>query len=263
MNYEAEYDLALEAAMEAGDYLESIDIPAVDSQEGRDIKLEADRQSEMLLVDRLRPTGVPILSEESGYMGEHKKGLEWIIDPLDGTANFWKGMRELACVSVALWENGEPVLGVVNRFCRQEIYGGIVGEGAWLNGRPIRTSCVTHRKDAVLATGFPVKRDYDEGSLSSFIAKVQSFKKIRMLGAAAVMGAFVADGRIDAYTEEQIMLWDIAASSAIVKAAGGIVDIRPLEDHQCICRLFANQVLYEEYMTANTSTACISKGAIC
>lgn len=64
------------------------------------------------------------------------------------------------------------------------------------------------------------------------------------------MGALVADGRIDAYTEEQIMLWDIAASSAIVRAAGGVAEVQPLEGHQCICRLFANRPLYEEYMEA-------------
>ena len=68
-----------------------------------------------------------------------------------------------------------------------------------------------------------------------------------MLGAAAIMGAFVAAGRIDAYTEEQIMFWDIAASSAIVKAAGGAVDIQMLPDYQCICCLFANETLYEEF----------------
>ena len=82
----------------------------------------------------------------------------------------------------------------------------------------------------------------------AFVQKVQSFKKIRMLGAAAVMGAFVADGRIDAYTEEQIMLWDVAASSAIVRAAGGVAEVIPLEEGKCICRLFANQALYDEYM---------------
>lgn len=99
-----------------------------------------------------------------------------------------------------------------------------------------------------MATGFPVKRDYGTESLASFIQNVQSFKKIRMLGAAAIMGSFVADGRIDAYTEEQIMLWDVAASSAIVTSAGGIADVIPLKENKCICRLFANRELYEEYM---------------
>ena len=248
MAYEKEYELALEAAMQAGKYLENLGQAQVDSQKGRDIKLAADKKSEELIIDILRSTGIPILSEDRGCVGENQGSRRWIVDPLDGTANFWKGMRDLSCVSVALWEDSRPVLGVVNRFFSQEIYAGIAGEGAWRNGKPIHTSSVIHRKDAVLATGFPVKRDYGTESLASFIQNVQSFKKIRMLGAAAIMGSFVADGRIDAYTEEQIMLWDVAASSAIVTSAGGIADVIPLKENKCICRLFANRELYEEYM---------------
>lgn len=247
MIWEKEYHLAMQAAVYAGKYLAGLGDAVVDSQLGKDIKLQADRQSEKIIIDILQETGIPILSEECGLIGTHKNGKEWIIDPLDGTANFWKGMRDLSCVSIALWEDGRPVLGVVNRFCQNEMYSGIVGEGAWLNGNRIHPSSVEYTGNAVLATGFPVKRDYGADSLSGFITKVQNFKKIRMLGTAAIMGVFVAAGKIDAYTEEQIMLWDIAASSAIVKAAGGVVEIQVLKEDQCICRLFANQVLYSAY----------------
>lgn len=247
MIYEKEYKLAMQAAVQAGQYLDALGDVVVDSQQGKDIKLQADKKSEKLIIDILQETGIPVLSEECGFVGEYKDGREWIIDPLDGTANFSKGIRELACVSVALWENGKPVLGVVNRFYQKEIYSGIVGEGAWLNGEVIHTSNVEHMEDAVLATGFPVKRNYDQESLNEFITKVQNFKKIRMLGTAAIMGALVADGKIDAYTEEQIMLWDIAASSAIVKAAGGEAQIQMLGQYQCICKLFANNTLFCSY----------------
>lgn len=245
--YKEEYDLAVEAALKAGAYLKDKDLPRIDSQTGKDIKLSSDKKSEEIIINILRDTDIPILSEECGVVGEKKASRVWIIDPLDGTANYWRGMKELACVSVALWENGEPVLGVVNRFQQGELFSGIVGEGAWMNGEVIHTSTTSHISDAVLATGFPVKRDYGSESLQSFIGQVQKFKKVRMLGAAAVMGAFVAAGRVDVYAEDQIMLWDIAASSAIVKAAGGVADILPLESDQCICRLYANESLYEEY----------------
>lgn len=245
--YRAEYELALEAAVRAGKFLEENYQPEVDSQAGKDIKLSSDKKSEEIIVNILRPAGIPVLSEECGLVGGEESSRIWIVDPLDGTANYWKGMKELSCVSVALWENGEPVLGVINRFHQNEIFSGIVGEGAWMNGEPICTSGVSKVSDAVLSTGFPVKRDYGSESLSGFIRQIQNFKKVRMLGAAAVMGAFVAAGRIDAYMEEQIMLWDIAASSAVVKAAGGVIDIEMLADYQCICRLFANKKLYEEY----------------
>lgn len=245
--YKAEYDLAMEAALKAGEFLENNYHPEIDSQAGKDIKLSSDRKSETIIVDILKTTKIPILSEECGMVGGGSGSKVWIVDPLDGTANYWKGMKELACVSVALWENGMPVLGVINRFHQKEIFSGIVGEGAWLDGKPIHTSRIETVADAVLATGFPVRRNYTDASLHGFVRQVQNFKKVRMLGAAAVMGAFVAAGRVDAYREEQIMWWDIAASSAIVKAAGGKVDIRMLADNQCICNLFANEALYNNY----------------
>jgi myo-inositol-1(or 4)-monophosphatase len=245
--HEIEFGLAKEAAVQAGNYLRSLNCAIVDSQEGKDIKLEADRKSEGILFAILQTTDIPILSEECGYVGMQKGGKRWIIDPLDGTANFWKGMRELSCVSVALWEDDVPILGVINRFQRKEVYSGVVGEGAWLNEEPLSVSGVAHINEAVLATGFPVWRNYEAESLSKFIKRVQGFKKIRMLGSAAIMGAFVAAGKIDTYIEEQIMLWDIAASSAIVKAAGGVAEIQLLENDQCICRLFANEELRRSY----------------
>lgn len=244
-----ELELAIKAARTAGDFLRENYNPEVDSQIGKDIKLSYDKKSEQIIIDILSETGIPILSEEKGMIGERTQGKMWIIDPLDGTANYWKGIKELACVSIALWENGKPILGVINRFSQNEIYSGVVGDGAWLNGVKIHTSYTENIKDAFIATGFPVKRDYDAESLNRFIKQVQSFKKVRMLGAAAIMGAFVAAGKIDVYIEEQIMMWDIAASSAIVKAAGGIIDVTPTEEDKCICKLFANETLYEEYQT--------------
>lgn len=245
--YESEYQLAKEAALRAGEFLECNYNPEVDSQIGKDIKLSSDKKSEAIIINILDSTGIPILSEECGMVGTDAPSKVWIVDPLDGTANYWKGMKELACVSIALWENGFPVLGVINRFHQGEVFSGIVGEGAWMNENPIHTSSVKNVTEAVLATGFPVKRDYTSDSLNGFVRQVQNFKKVRMLGAAAIMGAFVAAGRIDAYVEEQIMWWDIAASAAIVKAAGGNIDIRMLEEHQCICKLFANEALYANY----------------
>lgn len=245
--YKAEYELAMKAALKAGEFLENNYDLQVDSHAGKDIKLSSDRKSEAIIIEILNETDIPILSEECGVIGDDTSSKMWIVDPLDGTANYWKGMKDLTCVSIALWENGQPVLGVINRFHQKEVFSGIVGEGAWLNENAIRTSSVTELKDAVFATGFPVKRDYTNESLNAFMKQVQSFKKIRMLGAAAIMGAMVAAGRIDAYREEQIMWWDIAASAAIVKAAGGSVDITMLKDNQCICNLFANNVLYDNF----------------
>lgn len=245
--YEKELELAKKAAKEAGAYLKKREDIHVDAAQGKDIKLSSDKRSEAIILELLKPTGIPVLSEECGKIGEADSEYLWIIDPLDGTANYWKGLEEFACVSVALWKKSEPVLGAVYRFAADELYYGVVGEGAFLNGKPVHTSTVPEMGQAVLATGFPVHRSYGEESLSAFIKQVQNFKKIRMLGAAAIMGTFVAAGKVDVYMEEEIMLWDIAGASAIVKAAGGSVDITLLEDYKCICRCFATDALKEDY----------------
>ena len=150
-------------------------------------------------------------------------------------------------MSIALWDGNTPVLGVVNRYHSNEMFEGMIGNGAFLNGEEIHTSSVKEMKDGVMATGFPLKRDYSSEGLSTFIRTVQQFKKTRMLGAAALMGAFVANGRTDAYTEDGIMLWDIAAASAIVSAAGGIVNNICKGGDMYKCELFANEFLYDNY----------------
>ena len=252
--YEKELTLAIRAAKAAGQHLMEHYAPRVDSSIGKDIKLNADRESEQILVSLLAETGYPMLSEERGTIagraaGEDAAGgLRWIIDPLDGTAHYWRGLTDLACVSVALWQGDAPVLGVVYRFVKGELYHGIIGQGAYLNDTPIHVTQMTKLSDAFLATGFPVKRDYSDKSLTQFLHQIQRFKKIRMLGTAATMGVLVASGKLDAYTEEQIMLWDIAASTAIAKAAGATTEVKMLADHQCICRLFATKELYDAYM---------------
>lgn len=246
--YQTELEIAKQAATEAGAYLRNCSSLHVDDQEGKDIKLSVDKESEKILVHRLSQTGYAILSEECGEVyGESREGLHWIIDPLDGTANYWKGMKELCCVSVALWKKEEPVLGVVYRFATDELFWGVVDEGAFCNGQPIHTSATQTVADAVIATGFAVRRNYGTESLTRFVRQVQRFKKVRMLGAAAIMGTFVGNGRVDAYMEDEIMLWDIAAAVAIVKAAGGTATVQLLKDYKCICRCFANHGLKEDY----------------
>lgn len=245
--YERELELAIKAAKTAGDFLSKREGVHVDMAEGKDIKLSSDKNSERLIMDILRDTYIPILSEECGRVGWNGSEYLWIIDPLDGTANYWKGLEELACVSVALWKKNKPVLGVIYRFAVDELFYGVVGQGAYLNGKPIHTSDTRETAKAVIATGFPVHRNYCTDSLSRFIRQVQRFKKVRMLGSAAIMGAFVAAGKFDAYIEDEIMLWDIAGATAIVQAAGGAVSVQLLNEYKCICKCFANQELMEDY----------------
>lgn len=190
------------------------------SASGRDIKTEADLAAERQILDQIRLAGFPVLSEESGTSGDFdKEGDFWVVDPLDGTFNFARGLP-FCGVSVGFWSRGRPLLGVIHDLGSGETYSGIVGQGAWMNGRSIRTAS-TSLESAVLATGFPTGRDYSDSSLQKTIAGIQHFKKVRMLGSAAMMLASVAAGRLDAYWEESIWLWDVAAGLALVEAAGG------------------------------------------
>lgn len=229
MKWQNELALAIQAANDAASYLSSqrtrVGQDGVVSAEGRDIKLYADLESEKIILHTLKENSeYPILTEESGELGsvDYDSELFWVIDPLDGSLNFIKGLP-LCCVSIALWHKTEPVLGVVYDFVHDELFTGIVGEGAYLNECPISVSSTDSVNQAILATGFPAFRSFDDASLMDFLMKVQRFKKVRLLGSAALSLAYVACGRTDAYAEEDIMIWDVAGGIALVKAAGGCI----------------------------------------
>lgn len=246
MKPSTELNLAIRAAKEAGDFLKKKEKIRINTMEGKDIKLSSDKMSEKIIMEILENSGIPILSEEYGFKG--KVGTQyWIVDPLDGTINYFRGVDELACVSIALWKMDKPVLGVIYRFATNELFYGEEGYGAYCNGKKIITSGIDEIEQAVMATGFPVKRAYDTESLTCFVKQVQYFKKVRMFGAAAIMGSFVACGRVDAYFEDDIMIWDVAAAVALVRAAGGVVHLELLNDSKTICKCFANSKLMEDY----------------
>jgi myo-inositol-1(or 4)-monophosphatase len=116
----------------------------------------------------------------------------------------------------------------------------VVGTGAFRDDRPIGVSTVADRSQAVLATGFPSGRDYGTDALTTFTQRVQAFKKIRMIGSAVLSLAMVAEGTFDAYFEEGIMLWDVAAGLALVAAAGGRIDVRPGARHLSVVATATN-----------------------
>ncbi len=249
MQKQAYLQVAKEAAAEAGKYLLSETLKEINIEQDKDIKLFADKNSEKIIVDYLKNRyDIPVLTEESGELGVIGEGLYWIVDPIDGTYNYLKGL-DLCCVSIALWEGTTPVLGVIYEFKSDKLYSGIVGEGAWCNGERISTSQIDMLGKASLATGFPVYRDYSDKSLMRFTESVKCFKKIRMFGTAATSIAYVAAGEIDVYIEEDIMLWDVAAGVALVLAAGGSVVLEQGSEkwtRKTMC--FANDRLKEKYL---------------
>ncbi len=226
----AALDVAVSAVTEAGRLLLDLRQKPMEvlCEPGHDIKLKADQLAESRILRILQERmPLPVLTEESGeHGGVEERAAMWVVDPLDGTFNYSRGMP-MCCSSVGLWENGQPVAGAVYNFFHGELFTGIVGRGAWLNGKPIAVSGVREVSKASLATGFPHHHDYGDAPLREFIRQVQDFKKIRMLGSAALMGAYVACGWLDAYVEEDVWLWDVAGAAAIARAAGGAVEVRP------------------------------------
>jgi myo-inositol-1(or 4)-monophosphatase len=195
----------------------------------RDVKILADNDLDRFIVEQLSQISeFPVLSEESGLSqaSNSKENYRWIVDPLDGSMNYSRGIP-ICCISIAFWQDMNPLIGVVYDFNRDELFTGIVGEGAWLNDSPICVSSTENTSNAILATGFPVSSDFSEKALYKFVNNIKKYKKIRLLGSAALSLAYVSSGRVDVYQENDIKIWDVAAGIALVRAAGGMTKLTP------------------------------------
>jgi myo-inositol-1(or 4)-monophosphatase len=191
-----------------------------------DLVTEADIASERLIVERIRSYHPrhAILAEESGESarGDQPSEFKWIIDPLDGTTNYAHGYP-CFCVSVALEQAGEIVVGVVYDPTREELFAAERGGGATLNGRRVRVSDVEEINAAMVCTGFP----YDVRDRGDFARHFRNFimsaQAVRRDGSAALDLAYVAAGRFDGFWEEGLRPWDVAAGKLLVEEAGGRV----------------------------------------
>lgn len=215
--------IAKRAASEAGASLKANRAAwaVIAAEQGREVKIKGDVEAERLILDIIGgASSYPIISEEAGWVRAQERGdrFVWAIDPLDGSVNYLRDYPHCA-VSIALLDNGSPVLGVVDCFVLEECFTGVMDEGAWLNGAPIKVSEIADPASGILQTGVPSRAD--PASMSKFDQRLKMFRKVRMIGSAATALAYVAAGRAEAYRESGSMIWDIAAGCALVKAAGG------------------------------------------
>lgn len=222
--------LAVDTAREAGKLLRESrsKLLGVHERIAHDVKLEADRESERLIRHRLEATGLPIIGEEFGGDAEllHKDELYWAVDPLDGTVNYSFGLP-MSCSCIGLWKGTTPVLGAVYDFWRDEMFVGEVGKGATLNGQPIKLSAeVTVKKD-VIASIIPTPNT----DRAPVLKLEEHYRLNRNLGSCALALAYLAAGRLGAFYEGTVKIWDIAAALAIVKAAGGEMSVKPLQGY--------------------------------
>lgn len=222
-NLQRHCEIAEQAARDAGAALarRADDWLRVDATLARDIKLAGDIASEARILEALSDTGISVLSEEAGAVSAGgNERYRWIVDPIDGTVNYARGFP-ICCVAIALLDLDDPIVGVVHDFIHNETFTGIVGQGAWCNKQPIHVSDSTAPEDAILVSGLPPAGDFSDATMTEFGRSLSSWKKVRMLGSAALSLAYVAAGRADAYREQGIMLWDVAAGIALVRSAGG------------------------------------------
>lgn len=163
------------------------------------------------------------LGEEGGLQEGRDASHVWIVDPLDGTTNFLTG-SPLFAVNIALVRDGHVIAGVTYVPLLDELFRAEEGGGAWLNDRPVRVSQRPTLEEAVLGVGIPfaTKPGHDQfrAEMERLTARISG---IRRLGAGAIDMAWVACGRHDAYWEQSVSAWDMAAGAVIVREAGGLV----------------------------------------
>lgn len=190
-----------------------------------DLVTTADLEVEKQIIGNLkkhRPDDL-ILAEESSRRSVMPGQRTWVIDPIDGTTNFAHGFP-VYCVSMGLWDKGEPVLGAVLEVNRNELFLAVRGMGATMNDQPIRVSSATDPAETLLATGFPYRNlDLLDEYLELFRTFMHETLGVRRPGSACYDLCCVAAGRFDGFYEYGLEPWDVGAGTLIITEAGGIV----------------------------------------
>lgn len=229
---------------------------------GFDFATEVDRMSENLIremISRLYPDHCFFCEEQVSGDGvpedEILKNLgeyTWVVDALDGTTNFIRGIPQFA-ISVALLHHGQVQVGVVYDPSRDELFAAEAGKGATLNGEPIHVSTVVELKQSIMSYGFPAS---DLTLRSRTLDRVQRIAmevgSVRVFNCAALLLCYVACGRTDFSWEEGLHLWDMAAGILLVREAGGCVSRIDGSDFTVFSRdnLAGNPQLHKAFLSA-------------
>ncbi|CAN5464424.1 inositol monophosphatase family protein [soil metagenome] len=235
-------EVAQEAARTAGELLRShFEKPlTVNATTAHDIKLEVDVLAQDLITKiLLERFPEHALYGEEGIVGDQASAYQWVVDPLDGTVNFFYGIPHF-CVSIALRLHGEVIVGVIYDPMRDELWSVEKGGSPLLNGNRFRVSPRATLAEAVVSIGLAKTSATIEAGLPLLGEMVHRVRKCRMLGSAALDMAYVACGRLDAYIEQGISLWDIAAGWLLIEAAGGRVELEPRADMPDKFRIIAS-----------------------
>jgi myo-inositol-1(or 4)-monophosphatase len=253
-------ETAIEAAAEAGKLLRKNfgTHLIVDESAHHDIKLEIDKQAQALIT-KVIVADYPeacILGEE-GVTGNQQADVRWVVDPLDGTVNYFYSIPHYA-VSIAAQQRvgtnqWETVAGVVLDPELDELFASEKGKPAMLHGHPIHVSNRAQLSEAIVAIGFFKSVETINRSLQDFGQMIHRVRKLRLMGAAALDVVYVACGRYDAYVEYGIKLWDIAAGQLILENAGGRIESKPNpEPHALDVRMWNGKIPVHELVGSPT-----------
>jgi myo-inositol-1(or 4)-monophosphatase len=201
-------------------------------EETHDVKLKADLESERRIREFLSENSpYPIIGEEEGGDSRlwHLDTPYWVVDPLDGTYNYLRSSPQ-CCVSIGLMQGQKAKVGVVYDFNTDTVYTGGAGLPFSINGQAHEPVWAESLAKACLTTGFPHEMKRDPASMQVFIDKLLQYRKVRMIGTAALAVTHVAAGYCDVYYETGIKLWDIAAGLAFAESVGAVVQLREWDD---------------------------------
>ena len=222
-------NIAVRAARNAGKVIirsfEQLDKVEVESKGTNDFVTSVDTAAEEAIIETIRKSYPEhtIIGEESGVLKGSDDDIQWIIDPLDGTTNFIKGIPHFA-VSIAIKVKGKLDQAVVFDPIRGEIFTASRGKGAQLNGTRMRVKAHKDLSATILATGFPFKQKQHTNAYMAMLSSLfQKTSDIRRAGSAALDLAYVAAGRVDGFFEIGLKPWDTAAGELLVIEAGGLV----------------------------------------
>lgn len=186
-----------------------------------DIVTAADKACEAFVASRVHDLypSHSILSEESGA-DEVQSDWQWVVDPVDGTTNFKSGLPFFT-ISIGIRYKGETVVGVVYAPRLDELFTAIKGEGAMLNGEPIKCSACTSISQAVVCTGFPYdKAENPDNNIAETVRMIPKVRGFRRLGSASLDICYTAAGILDAFWELNLHIWDVCAANLIAAEAG-------------------------------------------
>ncbi len=256
--------VARQAAREAGVILKAMLLTAkVHEKSPKDLVTDADVAAQQS-IQKILATAFP----SHGFVGEEENAskdlskmsgrLCWVVDPIDGTANYVHHLNNFA-VSIALVDNSIPIVGVVYDPMADELFCGVKRFGATMNDRPIRASDCTSLDRALIAASFPPNIKHGAIEIEQFINVLIAAQSIRRLGSAALNLCYVGCGRLDGYWAGKVRPWDIAAGVLIAEEAGAVLTARDgsmfslQEDNLAVC---STHELHTELVgTLNSSQA--------